>query len=99
MNFRLEILFCFFLLISGVTYASTPDTIYVYSDSLKEKSISLDDVWKYHAGDDSVWAEPGFDDSNWDTLKTRMTVSDIPEDFWKGIGWFRTNIRIDSSLN
>ena len=98
MNFRLEILFCFFLLISGVTYASTPDTIYVYSDSLKEKSISLDDVWKYHAGDDSVWAEQGFDDSNWDTLKTRMTVSSTPEDLWKGTGWFRTNIRIDSLL-
>ena len=27
-----------------------------------------------------------------------MTVSNTPEDFWKGIGWFRTNIRIDSSL-
>ena len=98
MNFRLEILFCFFLLISGVTYASTPDTIYVYSDSLKEKSISLDDVWKYHAGDDSVWAEQGFDDSNWDTLKTLMTVSNTPEDLWRGRGWFRTSIRIDSLL-
>jgi serine phosphatase RsbU (regulator of sigma subunit) len=97
-NFWFKILFCFLLLISGVTYASTPDTIYVHSDSLKEKSIPLDDVWKYHTGDDSVWAEQGFDDSNWDTLNTRMTVSNTPEDLWKGIGWFRTNIRIDSSL-
>jgi serine phosphatase RsbU (regulator of sigma subunit) len=98
LNFRFKIIFCFFLLISGFAYASVTDTIYVHSDSLKEKSISLDDVWKYHAGDDSVWAEQWFDDSKWDTLKTSITVSNTPADFWKGIGWFRTNIRIDSSL-
>ncbi|MCW9064699.1 MAG: SpoIIE family protein phosphatase, partial [Ignavibacteriaceae bacterium] len=49
-------------------------------------------------GDDSVWAEQKFDDSNWDTIKTRLPVSNTPENFWKGIGWFKTNIRIDSSL-
>ena len=98
MNFRFEILLCFSLLLSVVTYASVTDTVYVYSDSLKESTVSIDGVWKYHAGDDSVWANPDYDDSNWDTLKTRMTVSNTPENFWKGIGWFRTNIRIDSSL-
>ena len=93
-----KILFCFFLLISVVTYASTVDTVYVHSDSLKDRSISLDNVWRYHAGDDSVWAEQGFDDSNWDTLETRLPSASTSKDFWKGIGWFRTNIKIDSSL-
>jgi len=96
--FQNGILFFFFLLISGVTYASETDTILVHSDSLKENSISLDGVWKYHSGDDSAWANPDYDNFNWDTLKTRMTVSNTPENFWKGISWFRTNIRIDSSL-
>jgi len=93
-----KFLFCFFLLISVVTYASTEDTVYVHSDSLKGESISLDKVWKYHTGDDSIWAEQGFDDSNWDTLKTRLASASTSKDFWKGIGWFRTNIKIDSSL-
>ncbi len=59
LGFQIEILFCFILLFSAVTYANAADTIFVHSDSLKENSISLDDVWKYHPGDDSVWAEPG----------------------------------------
>ena len=90
-----KILFCFFLLISVVNYASTVDTVYVHSDSLKDRSISLDSVWRYHAGDDSVWAEQGFDDSDWDTLKTRLPSASTSKDFWKGIGWFKTNIKID----
>ena len=96
--FRFEISVCFFLLISVVTYANTADTIFVHSDSLKANSISLEGIWKYSPGDDSAWGEQGFDHSNWDTLKTRMTVSNAPVDFWEGIGWFRTNIRIDSQL-
>ena len=98
LDFQIEILFCFILLFSLATYANSADTIFVHSDSLKERSISLDDVWKYHSGDDSVWSEPGYDDFSWDTLNTRMTISNTPEYFWKGIGWFRTNIRIDSAL-
>ena len=98
LDFQIEILFCFILLFSLATYANSADTIFVHSDSLKERSISLDDVWKYHSGDDSVWSEPGYDDFSWDTLNTRMMISNTPEYFWKGIGWFRTNIRIDSAL-
>jgi hypothetical protein len=98
LNFRFEVLLCFSLLISVVTYASVTDTVYIHADSLKEGSISLDNVWRYHAGDDSVWAEQEFDDSNWDTLRTRMSSASTSKDFWKGTGWFRTNIKIDSSL-
>ena len=78
--------------------AQSFDTVYVFADSIKENSISLDGVWRYHPGDDSTWASPEFDDSDWDTLKTRMVIEDLPEDTWKGIGWFRTVIKIDSSL-
>ena len=87
-----------FLLAANTIYASSIDTIYVHLDSLKDGRIGLDNFWKYHQGDDSIWANPNYNDSDWDTLKTRMTSSDTPNNFWKGIGWFRTNIRIDSSL-
>ena len=83
---------------ASTIYAGSIDTIYVQLDSLKSGRISLDSVWKYHSGDDSAWANPNYDDSDWDTLRTRMSSSDTPKEFWKGIGWFRTNIRIDYSL-
>jgi len=84
--------------ISATFNAQTIDTIYIIADSITDKAISLTDVWHYHAGDDSSWASPTFDDSDWDTLKTRMVIEGLPEDIWEGIGWFRTVIKIDSSL-
>ena len=80
------------------SYADSIDTVYVHSDSIKDQSISLENVWKYHPGDDTVWANPDFDVSGWDTLRTQMLSSDTPKELWKGVGWFRTIIKIDSSL-
>jgi hypothetical protein len=30
--------------------------------------VSLDGPWKFHTGDDTRWAEPGFDDSGWEDM-------------------------------
>ena len=69
------------LLLPLVTIAQQLEPVFIYSDSITGKSISLDDVWKYHAGDDSVWANPDFVDTNWDKLKTRMTVQTLRKIF------------------
>lgn len=92
------ILFLSVLFLVEHSYANSADTIYVSSETLKNQSVSLDNVWKYHPGDDSTWANPNYDDSSWDTLKTRMESSDTPKEFWQGVGWFRTIIKTDSSL-
>jgi len=84
--------------ISATFNAQTIDTVYINADSIIDKAITLNDVWRYHPGDDSSWALPSFDDSDWDTLKTRMVIEEYPEATWEGIGWFRTLIKIDSTL-
>jgi len=86
------------ILLPFLVKAQSIDTVYVFADSIKENSISLDNVWRFHPGDDTVWALPGIDDTEWDTLRTNMMLEDIPEDIWNGNGWFRTIIVIDSSL-
>jgi two-component system NtrC family sensor kinase len=86
------------ILLPFLLKAQNFDTVYVFADSIKANSISLDNVWRYHPGDDTLWASPGFDDSEWDTLRTYIKLDDIPENTWKGIGWFRKIIVIDSSL-
>jgi serine phosphatase RsbU (regulator of sigma subunit) len=86
------------ILIQVCIYSQNIDTVFINADSIKDKSISLDDVWRYHPGDDSLWALPEFDDSDWDTLNTRMTIENLAENVWQGIGWFRKVIEIDSSL-
>src|SRR6185295_15418961 len=61
--------------------------------SLKDTSISLKDHRKYKEGDDSTWAKPNFDDSNWDTTK-----ADDPDKAFQGILWIRFHLQVDSDL-
>jgi serine phosphatase RsbU (regulator of sigma subunit) len=89
---------CALLICSGISAAQSIDTVYVHADSIKESSIELDNVWRYHSGDDFNWASPSFDISDWDTVHTRLPIDEDPPINWNGIGWFRTVIKIDSSL-
>ncbi|MBL1214572.1 MAG: SpoIIE family protein phosphatase [Ignavibacteriae bacterium] len=89
----------FFLLITTLLHAQEfNNTIIINSDTLKEKSISLIDQWRYSPGDSLKWAQPEFDDSNWDTLNPRLKWGQYDTAKWKGIGWFRKNLVIDSTL-
>lgn len=89
----------FTLLISWeILIAQSIDTIYIHADSIKGKSIALDNVWRYHSGDDLNWASPSFDDSFWDTVRTRLPLDRDLSITWNGIGWFRTVFKIDSLL-
>ena len=66
-------------------------------DSISEE-IKLNKFWKYHPGDDTLWAAYYYDDSAWDTLQTTLNLAELPEDQFNGMGWFRLHIQIDSSL-
>jgi len=54
--------------------------------------------WKYHAGDDLKWKEVSYNDSDWNIYQTDFKLDSIPQGMWKGIGWFRLKLVIDSSL-
>jgi serine phosphatase RsbU (regulator of sigma subunit) len=65
----------------------------------KSGSIELFENWRYHPGDDPAWANPGYDDSQWDsTLRPALSVNAIQEHGWSGVGWFRAHIAVDSLL-
>lgn len=62
-------------------------------------SIELPETWKYSIGDDFDWTNPGFNDSTWSTISTRLPASLSDNDLdWQEIGWFRMRIKVDSSL-
>ncbi|MEA3477506.1 MAG: adenylate/guanylate cyclase domain-containing protein, partial [Bacteroidota bacterium] len=60
--------------------------------------LDLDQHWLYHPGDDSSWAYPDLNDSDWDTASPILNLSNKDEDYFPGIAWFRLHIEIDSSL-
>lgn len=63
-----------------------------------EDHLLLRDSWRYHPGDNLQWADPAFDDSDWEITNTLLRKSNLPESGWDGIGWYRLHITVDSLL-
>lgn len=60
-------------------------------------SIAIEN-WRYHPGDSLAWAAPTFDDQSWEVTYASVTKRQKPESTWRGIGWFRARLVVDSSL-
>jgi serine phosphatase RsbU (regulator of sigma subunit) len=60
--------------------------------------VTLDGLWRYHPGDDTTWARPGYDDRSWVVTDPFIQWRDPAQPDWNGIGWFRFHMNVDSSL-
>ena len=60
-------------------------------DSIK---IIYPENYRFKPGDDVEWSKPDFDDSDWKEYK----LGEFPSDQWRGVGWARIPVGIDSSL-
>ncbi|HLY71793.1 MAG TPA: ATP-binding protein [Puia sp.] len=54
--------------------------------------------WKFHPGDDSRWANPGFDDSKWELADPGTDITKFDQLKNAGVGWLRLHIRADSVI-
>ena len=56
--------------------------------------ISLDGLWKFHAGDNPEWKRPDFDDAQWPLLRsdTAWTKQGYPN--YGGFGWYRFQVEL-----
>ncbi len=95
---KIKIVLVFLLIINGYFFAQQNDTLIVSYDDIDSTAIEVYDGWKYHSGDDPSWADVQYDDSNWEIIDARLIISDSTDFDWKGIGWFRRIIKIDSAL-
>lgn len=77
---------------------SVTPKFYLSSDLLTDKFWLPDGFWKYHPGDNAVWANPEFNDSEWETTSTQLNPNNFPKSGWNGIGWFRLHLAVDSTL-
>jgi len=55
-------------------------------------------LWRFHPGDDPRWADPAFDDSDWELVEPLLLPRGRPRDGWPGTGWFRRHLRIEPAL-
>lgn len=101
-KFTIQLLFGLFLLFTGNFYANyaVAQTITSISDEdlSNAGSIQLSDNWKVFSGDNFNWINSDFDYSAWNDVSTLLGIEDIQTLEWKGYGWFKHAIKVDSAL-
>jgi len=58
------------------------------------------DIWKFHSGEgkDSLWMDPGYQDSGWKEASSAKLLKDQDLQPDNGFGWYRKTIQLTDSL-
>ena len=56
-------------------------------------TATLDGQWKFHTGDDPLWADPALDDSSWPTVSLSQSLVEQGFDSYTGYGWYRIKLQ------
>ena len=60
-------------------------------------SVPLNGKWQFHLGDNPAWANPAYNDSNWEQLSASEPWGAQTHPSYTGYAWYRRHITIDSS--
>ena len=99
LKFKLYKQFCgvlfVFLLGTLFSFAQKP---HLDESLFKEGLLELKfkESWRYQPGDNSEWANPEFDDSEWYNIDPiGLKAYQMPDSLWKGFGWWRITFTAD----
>ena len=53
----------------------------------------LDGQWRFHTGDDPLWADPSFDDSSWPVVSLSQSLAEQGYDTYTGYAWYRLKLQ------
>jgi hypothetical protein len=87
------------LLVAGVCAAQTRTPGVFDLDKDREPMVALDGTWRFHAGDDARWAEPGFDDSQWSVLSGGKDWASQGFPGLSGFGWYRAKLLLPAGAS
>ncbi len=77
---------------------SFPPTSYTNFANNASPAVELNKFWKYHKGDNPLWADSSLNESDWQTVNSSLDMSKLPEKTFERIGWFRIHLQVDSHL-
>ena len=88
-------LFCFYNSFAKNVFR---DKIFISIDSLAGYPNYFNQHWKFKEGDDSARALFSYNDSSWKETAPSLIVTEDSQNQFKGIGWFRLHIVVDSTV-
>jgi serine phosphatase RsbU (regulator of sigma subunit) len=92
---KIHTFLAFLFLVSHESRAS--DGMVLSQKSMQNSYVYLSG-WKYHAGDDTTWAQSNYNDESWQVTDSRLLQKDVQQLTWNGIGWFRLHMQISQDL-
>jgi serine phosphatase RsbU (regulator of sigma subunit) len=93
------IIVLFLCLFSQDIYSQEKGKIFLTAEIFqKQERITIQREWKYQPGNNKAWADPSFDDSNWEICESPLRKENLPISGFPGRGCFRIHIFPDSSL-
>ena len=60
------------------------------------KVVDLSGHWKFSIGDDSSWANPDYNDSEWDQIKVSTSWESEGYNEYNGFAWYRKKFKAGS---
>ncbi|MBM3853780.1 MAG: hypothetical protein FJ399_11590, partial [Verrucomicrobia bacterium] len=75
------------------TWTAAAEALWIVPANVAEQGAAWTGPWRWHAGDDPVWARPDFDDSSWPAGDSLTVPLGWHDGTWPGRGWFR--VRLD----
>ena len=57
-------------------------------------TVPINGAWQFHLGDDLNWAQPSFDDSGWETIRTNDSWGAQGHPGYTGFAWYRRHVNI-----
>src|ERR1700744_3656915 len=76
----------------AATQKDTTDSITVAK--LAQNGYWVSHGWKFHSGDNPVFASAGYDDSGWQAIIPWTPVARLPVNAQQGIGWLRVKVYV-----
>lgn len=82
--------FCAGVCSAAALPAAAPQVI----EGLGAGAVPVNGAWEFHTGDDPAWAEPGFDDSHWETLSVGRPWGVQGHPGYHGFAWYRKRLHL-----
>ena len=88
---RLKVL----LILVALVSIAAPGAAQVFDlDKLREPVSPIDGLWHFHTGDNPVWADPNFDDSNWPLVRSGESWTKQGYFTYSGYAWYRFAVQV-----
>jgi len=60
--------------------------------------MSIDGQWRFHVGDNPMWADSNADDSNWELIQSDESWADQGHAGYSGIAWYRFKVEVPTGM-